>query len=176
MSRILDAAGRSLKWVQPSPLRMHYELRSGEESVGILRFRSMWGSFATGECSDGCWTFKRVGFLQTRVTVRRCGADTEIASFVNNTWSGGGTLELPDGRKFPATTNFWQTRFEFRDESGGLLVQFDTAGFLHQSTGVTVYPAAVALPEVPWIVILGCYLSVMMRMDAVTASGGTSAT
>jgi hypothetical protein len=30
----------------------------------------------------------------------------------NNTWSGAGTLTLPDGKKLLATTNFWQTHLE----------------------------------------------------------------
>ncbi len=112
MKNIAELIGRELEWVQPSAWKMQYELRAGEEIVATLRFRSSFGSFATAESADGCWTFKRVGFWQTRVTIRGCGSDMDIAMFKNNTWSGGGTLELPDGRKVLATTNLWQTKFE----------------------------------------------------------------
>src|SRR5919108_702043 len=128
MRKISELIDQQLKWLQPSALKMHYELRAGDELVGTLHFRSALGSFATAESADGCWTFKRVGFWQTRVTVRPCGADTNIATFNNNTWKGGGTLELPDGRKFLATTNFWQTNLEFQNESGDTLIQVKSSG------------------------------------------------
>ena len=111
MKKIAGVIGRELEWVQPSAWKMEYELRAGDELIATLRFRSSFGSFGTGESADGCWTFKRVGFWQTRVTIRGCGSDMDIAMFKNNTWSGGGTLELPDGRKVLATTNLWQTNF-----------------------------------------------------------------
>ncbi|MCI0486696.1 MAG: hypothetical protein L0229_08860, partial [Blastocatellia bacterium] len=147
MKKIPEIVGQQLKWVQPSAFKMQYELQAGDSTAATLRFRSSFGSFATGESADGCWTFKRVGFWQTRATIRTCGADQErnlyadIATFKNNTWSGGGTLELPDGRKFLATTNFWQTNLEFQDESGGALIQFKSGGLLYCARGKTkVFP------------------------------------
>lgn len=170
MRRIFDLVNRPLKWVQPGALKMHYELRSADELAASLRFRSSFGSFATAESADVCWTFKRVGFWQTSVTIRACGANDDIAVFRNNTWSGGGTLEFPDGRKILANTNFWQTRLEFKTESGETLVEFETAGLLHISATVEIKPRAVAMPELPLIVMLGWYLVVMMYTDSAAAT------
>lgn len=153
---------------------MQYELRAGGELAATLRFRSSFGSFATGESADGCWTFKRVGFWQTKATVRLCGADADIAVFKNNTWSGGGTLELSDGRKFPATTSFWQTKFGFETELGERLIEFKRGGLVHLSATVEIEPSAVRMPELPWMVMLGWYLTVMMHMDA-SVAGATAA-
>jgi hypothetical protein len=130
----------------------------------------MFGSLATAEGADGCWTFKRVGFFHTRVTIRTCGSDDDIAIFRNNTWSGGGTLEMADGRKFPATTNLWQSKLEFRDEAGAALVRFHTGGLVHLSAAVEISPVAVARPETALIVMLGMYLIVMMNMDAASSA------
>src|SRR5512146_2113843 len=106
MKKIHELIGRELKWTQPSAMKMEYELHAGDEVAATLHFRSSFGSFATATSADGSWTFKRVGFWQTQVTIRASGAATNLAIFKNNTWSGGGTLELPDGRKYPANTNF----------------------------------------------------------------------
>jgi hypothetical protein len=171
MRKITELVGQNLKWVQQGALKMQYELRVGDDLAATLHFRSSFGSFATGESADGCWTFKRVGFWQNRVTVRPCGADTDIATFKNNTWSGGGTLELPDGRKFPVTTNFWQTKLEFLNESGGTLIQFNSGGLLHLSATVEIQPDAVSTPELPLMVMLGRYLVVMMSMDDAVVVG-----
>ena len=152
---------------------MHYELRTGDgELAATLRFRSSFGSFATAECADGCWTFKRIGFFQTKVSIRACGSDDDTAKFTNNTWSNGGTLELPDGRIFQAATNFWQSKFAFETESGEKLIQFEKGGLLHLSASVAVQPNAISLAELPLVVTLGFYLIVMMNMDAAIAAAG----
>src|SRR4030095_6644750 len=166
MKKIIELVDQQIEWVQPRALRMQYELRANSELIATLRFRSAFASFATGESADGCWTFKRVGFWQTRVTVRGCGDDSDIASFKNNTWSGGGTLELSDGRTFRATTNLWQTKLEFQNESNDTLIQFKSGGVIHQSAKVEIQPSAVGIPELPLIMMLGWYLIVMMNVDS----------
>jgi hypothetical protein len=149
---------------------MNYELLAGNELAATLRFRSSFGSLATGESPDGCWTFKRAGFFQTRVTIRVCGEEADIAVFRNNTWSGGGTLELPDGRELLATTNLWQTNLEFKSEPEATLLRFKSSGLIHLSATVEIQQQAIALGELPWMVMLGWYLIVMMNQDAAAAA------
>ena len=170
MRRIADLISQELKWEQPSALRMEYELRTGEELIATLRFRSSFGTFAIAESTEGCLTFKRVGFWQTSVTVRQCDSDDDIATFKNNTWSNRGTLELADGRTFQAATNFWQSKFGFTSESGETLIQFNTGGFIHLSAEVSIGPSAVNMLELPWVVMLGWYLVVMIQRDAVVST------
>jgi hypothetical protein len=171
MKRIADLAGQHLEWVQPSALKMEYELRAGSEVAATLDFRSSFGSLATGRSADGSWTFKRVGFFQTRATVRAEGAETDLAVFWNNTWTKGGTLELPDGRKYPATTNFWATGFDLNDESGSTLIGHRVSGLLRLSAVVEIRSGAGRVPELPWMVMLGCYLIVMMQSDSASVAG-----
>jgi hypothetical protein len=171
MKKIAEVIGCEPEWVQPSTWKMDSELRAGDELIATLRFKSSWGSFATGEGADGCWTFKRVGFWQTRVTIRECGSETDIATFQNNTWSGGGTLEFPDGRKILATTNFWQTSLEFKSEPGETLFRLKTRGLMHRSATVEVPPDAAGVPELPWLLMFGWYLIVMMNMDSMSTAG-----
>ncbi len=167
MKHLAELAGREFKWIQPHAMKMEYELREGEQVVAALRFKSSFGSFATAESGDGCWTFKRVGFWQTRATVRACNSESELASFKNNTWKNGGTLEFPDGRKFLASTNFWQTKYDFRTETGEILFSYtQIGGVLHESALVEISPQAAEIPELPWMVLLGWYLVVMMRQDS----------
>jgi hypothetical protein len=167
MKNIRDLVGQELKWSQPHQLKREYELHAGNELVATLRFRSLFGSFATAESGDGCWTFKRVGFWQTSVTIRSHGSDQDIAVFKNNTWTNGGTLELPNGCHYPANTHFWMTTYEFTTEAGQSLVQYRRiGGILSASSLVTIQPSAAALGELPWLVMLGWYLRVMLDMDA----------
>jgi hypothetical protein len=176
MKSIRDLIDQELKWIQPQAIKMEFVLRCGEEAVASLRFRTSFGSLATGECADGCWTFKRVGFWRTRATIRVCGTETDIAVFHNNTWTSGGTLDMPDRRMFPATSNFWMTQYEFRTEGGETLVRYRRiGGVLRLSSEVEIRPAAASMPELPWLVILGWYLTVMMHSDSAAAVVATAA-
>jgi hypothetical protein len=178
MKEIAGLAGTELKWEQPNSMKMEYNLYAGNgaEIVATLKFRSSFGSLATATCADGCWTFKRVGFFQTRVTIRRCDSEEEIASFRNNTWTNGGALELPGGRAYRASTNFWKTKYEFLSTEGEILIGYrKIGGFLHKSSFVDVYPAALQIPELPWMVILGWYLTIMLQQDDAAASAAVAA-
>lgn len=178
MKSILTVTDQPLKWIQPSAFHMKYELLAGEELVATLGFRSSFGTLATAETADGCWTFKRVGFWQTRLTVRSCGEEQDLAVFKNNTWSGGGTLEFPDGRVFRATTNFWQTRLEFKATEDQPIVAFHSGGVFHLSAEIQVTQEATHLPELPLFLCLGLYLIIMMQQDSATAAaavGGAAA-
>jgi hypothetical protein len=168
--RIAEIAGRELKWSQPSALRMEYELHAGDELAAVLRFPSSFNSHATAESADGCWTFERVGFWRNKTVVRACGKQPPLAVFKNSRWGSGGTLELPGGRRYPATTNFWHTDLEIRNERGESLFQLWSGGILRLSATTIVHPRAARLPEAPWLVMLGCYLLVMMKVDAAAAA------
>ncbi len=167
MKSIFTLIDRELKWVQTQAMKMEYELQDGDEVAATLRFRSSFGSFATAESADGCWTFKRVGFWQPRVTIRACGSEQDIAIFKNNTWSDGGTLEMADGRKYPASTNFWMTEYAIAAEGGAPLLKYrQIKGFLHMSAHVQILPEAASLAELPWLAALGWYLTIMMQNDS----------
>ena len=72
------------------------------------------------------------------MTIRPCDSDEEIATFQNNTWSSGGTLLFPDGRQYPANTNFWQTQYQFTTEAGDTLIHYRNRGILGSSAEVTI--------------------------------------
>jgi len=167
LQQIRAFAGRELKWVRPSLMSLDYELQHAEECIGTLRFRSSWGTLATAESGEGCWTFKRVGFMQTSATIRACGSEAEIAAFRNHAWTGGGALELPDGREYRANSNFWMTKFGFTTAAGEPVVEFQQiGGLLKLSATVEIHPDATAIAELPWMVMLGWYITVLQHRDA----------
>jgi hypothetical protein len=159
-------SGPPLRWVQPSVLKMNYELKAGNAVVGTLRFRGAFASSATAENADGCWTFKQTGFFQMRAIIRPCDSETEMAGFKLNAWKGGGTLTLSDGREWLATTNFWQNRMEFQDPAGQVLCRFRNEGVLRTSSKVELEPVAWSAPETSWLVMFGEYVSILMGVHA----------
>jgi hypothetical protein len=173
MRRIAELGAKELEWRQQGSVMMDYELVAEGEAVATLRFRSMMGSLATGQSADGCWTFKRVGFFHPKVTVRACGSGGDLGTFRNNTWSGGGSLTLRDGRKFLANTNLWATTYDFMTEGGDALIRLRSSGMMRHHSDVEILSGAgPLLAEVPWIVMLAWYLTVLMYVDAGATSAG----
>lgn len=172
MRKIAEFAGRELKWSQPSALKREFELRSESELVATLKFRSGWGTFATAASGDGAWTFKRVGFWQSKVSIRNSGSETDLAVFKNNTWASGGTLEFPNSRAFRATTNFWQTELAFQTESSEPLMLFKYGGLFRRSASVEISPLGQRAVELPLLVLIGWYLVFMLDSDS---GGGAEA-
>jgi len=165
-------AGQGMTWSQPDWKKGAYELHLGEARVATLRFRSMWGTLATGETAEGQWTFKRVGFFQNRVTVRALDSDADIGQFVND-WNMGGTLELPDGRRYRGNTNLWMTSFALKNESDQPLVSFRRIGGMASlSAAVDIEPAGAHVRELPWLLLLGWYVAVNLHQDAAMTAGG----
>jgi hypothetical protein len=173
--RIADCVGHGLCWRQPAMMERRYVLQSTQGEVATLSFRSVWGTLATGDCAEGSWTFKRVGFLSGRVTIRRTGAEADLAVFRPATWSDGGEVALAGGRVLRVTTGFWQSWVAISGEDGAELVRFAVGGLLRLELTVEVAPAAGLMPELPWLLMLGCYLVVKMHDEAAATSGAVVA-
>jgi hypothetical protein len=171
MEEIARYVGRELKWSQSGATA--YELRSDGHLIATLRFKSMWGTLATAESGDGCWTFKRVGFWQSKASIRVCGTGIDVAAFRNNTWASGGTLEFPDGRRYRATTNFWMTRLAFQTEVDEPVVHFRYGGLFRRSADVEMSPSTSTVSDVALLVLFGWYLAIMLESDAAAAGAAT---
>jgi hypothetical protein len=154
------------EWHQPRATRSEFELRDDGKVIASLSMNSMFGTLATAKAGPACWTFKRVGFFQQRVSIRACGSEESLGEFVNGTWAGGGTLVLRDGRRFNATTNWWNTNWQVEDESGRVVLRFDYGGIFSLHAGVDIAPASQDLPELPLLLTLSWYLIVMHARDA----------
>jgi hypothetical protein len=171
---IADVADQELVWVQPARLKQTFELRAGDEVMATLQFQR--ASLAAGEMSDHKWTFKREGFWHPQVTVRVAGSDTNVAVF-KPAWTGGGTLELPQGRllRFGAA-NFWHSQWDWSDPAGNPLVHFKShAGLLKTEGEVGIEAGAAALPEQTLLVVLGWYLLILFARDSAAAAGASAA-
>jgi len=167
--------GQELEWRQPEAMRRVYQLMSGEEEIGTLRFESMWGSLATGPFGERQWTFKRTGFLSPRITVRDAGAAENVAVFTPG-WGGGGWLAVNGRRYHLRHKNFWGTEWAFEGEDGSTaFVLSGSRGVFKQSAQATVSDSAARLPEAPIMLMLMWYVRLLMNEDAAAGAAVVAA-
>jgi len=173
--------GNRLSWSQPKTLQRAFELRDGDRLIGTLSFVSLWGSLAEASMAAGEWTFKRVGFFRTRITVRRRGQEMDLAVYQPKGWGSEGELQFAGGRIYAwKPANFWATRFNFVDTAGRPLVAFKPgteeskwSDIFKLQALVEIDPSASQLEELPLLVSLGWYLMILHHQDS--ASGGAVA-
>jgi hypothetical protein len=173
--------GEVAEWIQPKASLPSYHLRSDDALLVTLSFRSACGTLATAQTAEGVWTFKRVGFLNPRVTIRLAGSDEDAAVYQPKIW-GDGLLTCKSGKAFVwRPINFWATDWAFTDTQenqllrlkGGLEKEGLRDLFKDQAT-VELAPAAQEVQELPILVCLGIYLLILRRLDAAAAIAATA--
>jgi len=182
MDRISALGEQGLAWLQPKTLEHYFELQAGPAQLATLAFHSAWGTLATAETADGTWTFKRVGFLNPRVTVRAAGSPDNLAVYQPKFW-GDGTLTFADGATFRwQPTNFWATEWAFTGTGDTPLVRFKSGAEKSKLSDILKTQALMELepdesirPYVPLLVALGMYLIILHQQDAAGVVAATAA-
>jgi hypothetical protein len=163
-----------LVWTQPKAMSRAYELRSGDAHMGHLRFEKSCGSLASAEVTSQKWSFKRVGFLSPRVTVRFPNLEAELAVFRPH-WGSGGTLHFANGHQAQwRCANFWGSQWAFVGNDGRIVVRFSHhEGFFKASAQLDFDVSSATLPELPLLAALGWYLMILAADDAAVIATST---
>lgn len=171
-----------LEWVQPKTFQNRYELRSGEQVVATLEFPKTFGSLAIAAAADGRWTFKRVGFFSTRITVRVEGLEDELAVY-HPKWTGTeGKLQLAGGEVYTwKVANFWATQFVWMAGEQPLILfrpgveDSGISDWFKTQARVEIQPQAAGLKHVSLLVLMGWYLMILKQQDDAAATAATTA-
>lgn len=167
-------AGTAVEWLQPSALGRFFTLVCGDSLLATLEFTSPFGSLAKATCSEGCWTFKRVGFFNTRVSVRNMGEETDLGIY-HPRWTGSeGRLDLQSGASFTwRAANFLASRYVWTDTSDSELITYHSGAaskklrdaFKNQAR-IEIAPAQSLLTELSLLALLGWYLIQLTTEDS----------
>lgn len=176
-----EIMGSTAEWTQPNTFECFYELRSAEALLETLSFRSSCGTLATAEALDEKWTFKRVGFLNPRVTVRVAGSEEDMAVYQPKFW-GDGLLSIDNGQLFMwKPTNFWATDWAFIDQVNNLVMGFK--GGIDQEKLKDIFKIQTTLEfdrtmiyreHTPMLASLGMYLIILHHQDASAAAAASA--
>jgi hypothetical protein len=153
--------GPDLQWARDSASKRNHLLSSSASLAGKLSFENNHGSRAQGETAHGVWTFKREGFLQPRVSIRRPGSDATIG-MVSLSASGSGILTLPGGVEYRFSTSGWcrdHWRFEKR---GQPVVRFERS---RGGAKASIENTSESAETMSILLLLGSYLPVLTEAD-----------
>jgi len=174
--------GSTAEWTQPDTFERFFELRSADSLLETLSFRSSCGTLATAEALDEKWTFKRVGFLNPRVTVRVAGLEADMSVYQPKFW-GDGLLSIENGPLIMwKPTNFWATDWAFIDQVDNIVMGFK--GGIEQErlrdifkiqTTLEIDRTMIYREHIPMLASLGMYLIILHHQDASAAAASAGA-
>ena len=183
MEPITNAKNLALYWVQPKASQRYFLLLSDEREFASLEFQSAFGSLAVAITTERQWSFKRVGFFNPRVTVRRLNEEIDLAVY-HPRWTGSeGTLSMAGGRSFTwKATNFWATCYTFLDSAGEQLLWFKEgapesrfSNLFKIQAKVDIEAAGWQLPDLELLLALGWYLLILRHEDAAAGAAAAAA-
>jgi hypothetical protein len=143
---------------------------AGNATYATLHRQRMFGSLFCAHAAKAEWTFKRVGFLSPRVTVRRPESDENVAE-MRFGWTHAGTLEVAGGRRYAwASLGFWGHTWAFRGVAGSD-VTFKP-NWNGTRCDVEVPVAARRSPDLALLLALGWYFVILTAEDRAATGGG----
>jgi hypothetical protein len=168
--QIRDLIGNSLTCSQPG-LSRTYELGNEGKVFGTLSFQSIFGSLAAAECAEGNFSFKRQGFLQPSISIRRYGSDLDQGKLIMDGWHQGGVLHLMDGDRYQfVKMGFLHPEWTFSDPRGRVLARLRFRIGLKYHGDVIIEPFGKDDRNLTLLLLLGMYAVVLMNDEAVSAA------
>jgi hypothetical protein len=168
--------GQEFLWQKvkaPGVKRAREIVIDGESWCRIRRVKA-WGSLMAVESKTGSWTFKRVGWFRTRITIRKADSGENVALFTPSfTWFGSaGTLQFERGGVFRwAGTKSFGREHTFFDQNQMPLLQFRGRTGKCRMT----FASATDSPELPLIAALGYYIIQLHEEDSGVIAGAAAA-
>ena len=184
MNSLTNLSGEQLNWIQPKTAHQLFELKTQNDVYGILNFPKSHGSLAEAETADGKWTLKRVGFFHPHITIRNYGEENDLGIFKPNIMATSGTLEFNGGRKYVwEASNFWATKFDFKNEAGDSVVTFKSGiedpklkDWFKTQARVEFVKGKEPAEDISLLIMLGWYLIIVLQMDSAAGAVVAAAT
>jgi hypothetical protein len=162
MKSLNETGFKGLKWVQRSS--KEDELVSEDDVVGVLHWASSWSSLAIAESADGKWSFKRIGFIHPKISIREFGKDVDLY-FADIGWGGEATLILPDQGAFRWTPHNWHRKWILQDKEGKEIMSIELDGIVKVNGKVTIDHSSIPTPTLSLLVLLGWHLIMNVLSD-----------
>lgn len=149
-----------LRWERNGTFSRDYTLR-GDRDIATLKFPKALSVQAEGSIGGRSYAFSTKGIIHRAVTVLQAPFDQEIATM--RLASGGGTLELIDGRHFTLVREgAFKSSWSFRDEHSVELISFKVPAFKRRVGEVTSSPAVQNGKLLPLLLLVGWYVIVQI--------------
>lgn len=171
MTMLSELVLRDLEWGRVRWAPPAFTLRFDDATVAELEFPKLFTVKAVGRTENVELEFRPLRVFRPSYEVRAAGGDA-VGIFRPRSFFGGGELRCPGGASFLWLRSRLFHEWTFHDRHGSPLVRVRRRfGPRPPGGGCLVEPAAASLPELPLLVLLGLFLTVL-RAGATRYGGG----
>jgi len=162
MKSIRLLTGRTLQCVQPSIWKLEYEVRSGAEVVGTIRFPKALSRKAEAESGDGQWIIADRGIFKQKLFVTRANDQKPVAEYVFGAF-GENKIRLSESRRLRLKRDFWKHEYALTTDMNMLLFKLKERAGLKGVIDIDLDKRAESTEELPWLFFLVLYIAISNR-------------
>ncbi|HLA69748.1 MAG TPA: hypothetical protein VJN65_08590 [Bacteroidota bacterium] len=158
---VLD--GATIKFIQKSIWKRHYEFAAGDTIIGTFSFPHVFSDQINIEHGEHRWVINTKGVFNPVAMVRMEDAKKPIATVSLKQTRGTYALKLPRYRTVRLTTNMWKSEYVLKTSMNATLFTLKLQQFPRFSGEFTVEKQAELLREYPWLVYLVAYIALLAQ-------------
>ncbi|MEX2115618.1 MAG: hypothetical protein WEB37_01925 [Bacteroidota bacterium] len=162
MKSLFSFAGRTIQCVQPSVWKLEYEVRSGDEVVGTIRFLQILSRRAEAESADGRWIIEDKGFFRQKLSVSRADDQKPVADYVFRAF-GQNTIRLSETRILRFKRDFWKREYSLTTDMNMPLLKLKEYVRFKGEFEIILDRRAETTEEFPWLFFLVVYIAISNR-------------
>jgi hypothetical protein len=170
MKKLSDYLGNELIISQKNFWKREYELRSGEELIGQMRYPKIFSLLAEHEIQNEIYEFYRPGIFNRNVDIRKKGYQNPFAHFKSAFFGNKGVLELQRGIKLNVKLGYFKRQFEIYLGENDLLISAQSKFSFKVRSVVSIEKRSEIIDENPWILMFGFYLVQLRKRRSGAAS------
>lgn len=170
MTRRLPA---TLSWRQPKASQRTYELASEDQVLDVLSFPKLLGTLAETQAGGTRYTFKRSGFLNPKVTIRKAPFEQDIGTMAVS-WRGDGAVSMDNGRRYALRRpSVWAFHWQISDEGDGVMADIRSIpGLLRFEGKVDITERGSGNADILLLLALAWYMMVLIRQEGAAGAAG----
>jgi len=166
MKKLSELAGETLFIHQPSVWKSYYELKYGEELLGAIQGKGIFGTTMIFKMGNDEWEIYRTGFWKSEIGIKQAGYELPYATYKRDGFKSRGTVKCYKGEQMIIESKILKGGFSVKTLSGEYLVRLKDKLSLREKTEIQIEQKSELLDKYPWVIVLAWYLSLQRKRAA----------
>ena len=171
MTSLASLVGKELQFVQPSIWKREYELRTEEgESIGTVKSTKVLRWQVLAQMGEQSWVFEEKGFWKRTLMVRNPEKEKPFASMETGLFRLIWKIKLPRYRVLRMKRDRLGTSYSITTTMNTELCSLKVRIFPKFRAAVTIQKRAEEYPELPWLILFLCMVSLRNQRNSRSAA------
>lgn len=166
MKTLSEMAGETLIIHQPSVWKNYYEFKHGDEILGTITGKGIFGITMIFKMGNNEWEIYRQNFWKSEIGIRQAGYELPYATYKKEKFKNRGIVKLYKGEQLLIEYRLLRGGYSVQTLSGEYLAIFKEKVSIKDKTQIKIEQKSELLDKYPWVIILAWYLSLQRRRAA----------